>query len=107
MKIIEIYRTETGRAPFSEWMNSLKDRAIKQQLKTRLARLEENHFGDYKSVGEGVFELRIFCGPGFRIYFAKHGQFIVLLLCGGDKNTQTRDIQKAKTYWEDFKENIS
>ena len=66
--------------------------------------LESGNFGDYKSVGEGVFELRLHIGKGYRIYLAIVDDMIVLLLCGGDKSSQQRDIERAKTFWSDFKE---
>ncbi|RKZ91012.1 MAG: hypothetical protein DRR19_08385 [Candidatus Parabeggiatoa sp. nov. 1] len=70
--------------------------------RVRIDRLIRGHFGDSKSVGEGVYELRIDYGPGYRVYFGKVGLTIVLLLCGGDKSTQQVDIHKAKTYWHDY-----
>ena len=67
-------------------------------------RLEEGNFGDYRSVGESVFELRLHLGSGYRIYFGEVDNKVVLVLCGGDKSTQQRDIDNAKTYWLEYKE---
>ena len=67
-------------------------------------RLEEGNFGDYRSVGEGVFELRLHLGSGYRIYFGEVDNKVVLVLCGGDKSTQQRDIDNAKTHWLEYKE---
>ena len=106
VKFIKVYRTPTGRVAFTDWVNSLKSKTVRHRLEERLVRLANGHFGDCKSVGEGVFELRLFFSAGFRVYFAEYRQSIILLLCGGDKSTQTRDIQKAKAYWKQFKENI-
>jgi len=103
-KTIEIYVTENGRAPFLEWLRSLQDESTRGRIRNRIKRLTDGGIGDWSSVGEGVFELRLFFGSGYRIYFAEYGGFIVLLLCGGDKKTQSRDIQKAKDYWKEFKE---
>ena len=75
-----------------------------ENSRTRLDRLEGGNFGDCQSVGSGVFELRLHFGPGYRVYFGEVDRTIVLLLCGGDKSTQTRDIQRAKTYWLEYKE---
>ena len=69
----------------------------------RLDRLELGNFGDCKPVGEGVLELRLDFGPGYRVYFAEDGPIIVLLLIGGDKNTQTKDIKTAKAYWQEHR----
>ena len=66
--------------------------------------MEDGNFGDHKGVGEGIFELRLFFGPGYRVYFAEDGDTIVLLLCGGDKSSQSRDIELAKQCWKDYKE---
>lgn len=76
----------------------------KAQIKNRMDRLALGHWGDWKSVGEGVYELRIQYGGGYRIYFAEQGSSIILLLIGGSKRTQARDIEKAKRYWKDFQE---
>jgi len=64
--------------------------------------MAQGNFGDHKPVGEGVYELRLFFGPGYRIYFSKHGNTVVLLLCGGNKSSQRDDIEKARQYWGEF-----
>lgn len=87
----------------AEWLAGLKDRQARARIRIRLARVAVGNFGDVLSVGEGVMELRIDWGAGYRVYFARVGQVIVLLLCGGDKRTQQRDIKRAKSYLEDFK----
>ena len=101
---LEFYTTQNGRTPFTEWFETLRDTRIRGRIEARLMSLESGNFGDYKSVGEGVFELRLHIGKGYRIYFALVDNMIVLLLCGGDKSSQQRDIERAKTYWRDFKE---
>lgn len=68
----------------------------------RLDRIEQGNLEDYRSVGEGIYELRINYGPGYRVYFGQVGSTVVLLLCGGDKSTQEQDIRKAQEYWEDY-----
>lgn len=88
--------------PFAEWLNSLRDSRAILKIDQRLRRVRLGNFGDYRSVGEGVCELRIDSGPGYRIYFGQVGTTIVLLLCGGDKSTQEEDIRKAKEYWADY-----
>ena len=100
---IKNYLTADGRAPFSEWRADLRDRQAKAKIKARLKRIAAGNLGDYRSVGEGVCELRIDYGPGYRIYFAQIGTTIVLILCGGDKSTQERDIRKAIEYWREYR----
>jgi putative addiction module killer protein len=97
------YLTADGRNPFYEWFYSLRDRRAKAKIRARLDRVEEGNLGDCKSVGEGVFELRIDYGSGYRIYFGQEGLTIILLLCGGDKSTQAQDIRRAREYWEDYR----
>jgi putative addiction module killer protein len=99
-----IYETETGDEPFVFWLESLRDRKAKAIIQKRLDRVSLGNFGDCKSVGDGVHELRIDYGPGYRIYFAQAGLLIVLLLCGGEKNTQAQDILLAKQFWGIFQQ---
>jgi putative addiction module killer protein len=88
----EIRQTEL----YMKWQKRLKDKKALIQIVSRLDRLILGHFGDAKSVGDGVTELRIHCGPGYRVYLTRRGNTIVLLLCGGTKSTQMKDIEMAK-----------
>jgi putative addiction module killer protein len=99
---LKIYETTQGQAPFSSWFDALRDRGASARIQKRLDRVELGNLGDYRSVGEGVFELRIDYGPGYRIYFAQTDLVVILLLCGGDKRSQDRDILQAKQFWIDF-----
>lgn len=81
---------------FTKWVKKLKDRAAKARIDTRIRRIKLGNFGDVKPVGEGVSEARIPYGPGYRLYFIQQGDTVVVLLCGGDKSTQSVDIAKAK-----------
>lgn len=83
-------------ARFTKWFNSLKDRGAKARIQARIDRVEMGHFGDVAPVGEGVSELRIFYGPGYRVYFVQKNAVVVILLSGGDKSSQKADIAKAK-----------
>ncbi|MCW5589073.1 MAG: type II toxin-antitoxin system RelE/ParE family toxin [Legionellales bacterium] len=104
MKELRVYRTKAGKQPFTDWLASLNDKIVRAQINSRLNRVALGNFGDYKSVGSGIMELRIHRSPGYRIYFKEHDNTIILLLFGGNKKTQKDDIQKAKEYWIDFKE---
>ena len=104
LREIEYFQTSTGRVPFNEWFESIKDWTTRNRIASRLTSLRFGNFGDCHSVGGGVFELRFHFGPGHRIYFSEVGNTIVLLLCGGDKSRQDRDIARAKTYWQEYKE---
>ncbi len=106
-RILRVYREPSGRIPFWDWLQALRDERTRQNIQSRIARVRRGNFGDCKAVGDGVFELRISYGPGFRIYFGQDGAEIVVLLSGGDKSTQDADIKKAKTYWKNYKEEKS
>jgi putative addiction module killer protein len=103
---IRYYITENGERPVISWLNGLKDRVAKANIALRVARLELDLFGDTRSVGDGVWELKIDAGPGYRLYYARSGKDVVLLLCGGDKGSQKRDILTAKEYWQQWKKRI-
>ncbi|WP_017719049.1 type II toxin-antitoxin system RelE/ParE family toxin [Kamptonema formosum] len=100
---IQRYIAQDGRVPFDEWFYSLRDASAQRKINARLRRASLGNLGDYRSVGEGVCEFRIDCGPGYRVYFGQIGTAIVLLLCGGDKSTQMQDIRKAQEYWTDYR----
>ncbi len=100
---IERYTTDDDRTPFDEWYYCLRDAKVKTKIAQRINRISQGNLGDYRAVGEGVCELRIDYGPGYRVYFGQVGSTIVLLLCGGDKSTQAQDIRKAIEYWKDYR----
>ena len=100
---IENYVTPEGRIPFDEWFDSLRDRKAKVKIDGRLTRVREGNLGDCRFVGEGVYELKIDYGPGYRVYFGQVGSTVVLLLCGGDKSTQEGDIRQAIEYWKNYR----
>ena len=89
--IIEVRQTQV----YSDWFDSLRDQQARARINIRIRRLSLGNFGDAKMVGEGVSELRIDYGPGYRVYFVKRDKQIVILLVGGDESTQERDIKKA------------
>ena len=101
---LQIYRDPNGREPFTEWLKSLRDQRTRKRIQTQIHRIESGNLGDHKSVGDGVFELRLHFGAGYRIYFREVDNTIILLLCGGDKSSQDRDIERAKVYWQEYKE---
>ena len=100
---VEVYVNQDGKEPFTEWLNGLRDAKDRARIRVRIDRVSLGNLGDCKSVGNGVRELRIDFGPGYRVYFAEDGPTIVLLLCGGDKSTQDRHVRTAKAFWEDYK----
>lgn len=101
---IRIYQTKEGKQPFIKWYDNLKNQSYQLRIRKRLRKITLGNSGDSKSVGDGVYELRFFFGKGYRVYYAKESNVIVLLLCGGDKSTQKKDINQAKVYWQDYQE---
>ncbi len=99
---IEIYETVNGKRPFEIWIKAIKEIHTRAKILTRLDRLKLGNFGDCKTLQGGVCELRIHYGPGIRVYYGKIGNRIILLLCGGEKGTQDRDIAKAIEYLKDY-----
>ena len=100
---VRIYATPEDRAPFEEWVAALGDKRAKARIFTRVDRVRLGNFGDCCSIGGGVHELRVDYGPGYRVYFGLLGSLVVLLLCGGTKETQKRDIEMAHRYWKEVK----
>jgi putative addiction module killer protein len=101
---IEHYLSQTGRDFFNEWVSSLPDRRARAFTLARVGRMEAGAFGDCKPVGDGVWEARIDYGPGYRVYYARAGSRLILLLTGGDKRRQKADIARAIEYWNDWQE---
>ena len=89
---------------FDRWLRGLRDQRALARILLRIERCAEGNFGDHKSVGQGVHELRIDYGPGYRVYFVQRGALVVILLCGGDKSSQQRDIDLAHQLARDLKE---
>ena len=102
-RTLVIYEKSNGKSPFSQWLSALKDIKARAVIRARLNRIQLGNFGDCKSVGEGVVELKIAYGPGYRVYFGREGELIVVLLCGGNKASQSKDISQAKTFWKEYK----
>lgn len=101
-KRVIVYATRDGKEPFSEWLYSLRDVMGRKRILARVSRMQQGNYGDCKPIGEGVSELRLFFGSGYRVYFGERGNDIVVLLCGGDKSSQSEDIQQAKVYWKEY-----
>ena len=99
---IEHYREASGHIPFQAWIGGLKDKATKARIAFRLARVAAGNFGDCKPCRDGVWELREDFGPGYRIYYARSSKTVILLLCGGDKRSQSADIEHAVACWKDY-----
>ncbi|MFN8790613.1 MAG: type II toxin-antitoxin system RelE/ParE family toxin [Bdellovibrionales bacterium] len=97
-----IFLDQNGKAPFEVWLISLKDIQGRAIIRKRLNRVRLGNLGDAKTVGGGVMELRIDFGPGYRVYFGEDGPRIVVLLCGGDKASQSKDIESAKKFWTEY-----
>jgi putative addiction module killer protein len=100
---IEYFVAENGRKPFREWLERLRDAEGRAKIRIRLDRVRLGNLGDSRSVGDGVHELRVDHGPGYRVYFGREGARLILLLLGGDKSSQRRDIARAKELWNEHK----
>jgi len=102
---IREYVSRDGRAVFTELLKRIRDRRARVKIRTRIDRLEQGNTGDCKALGNGMHELRIHYGPGYRVYFGNAGKCIILLLCGGSKGSQQQDIRLAQQYWADYRRN--
>ena len=100
---IRRYQLAEGKVPVTDWLAGLRDQRARAQIEIRVRRMAIGNFGDCKPVGDGVLELRIDVGAGYRLYCGRHGQTLVILLCGGDKASQQADVKRAKDYWLDWK----
>ncbi|MBI4042366.1 MAG: type II toxin-antitoxin system RelE/ParE family toxin [Deltaproteobacteria bacterium] len=99
---LKSYVKPDGKCPFEEWFETLRDRKTRAVIDARLIRIRQGNFGNCRTVGGKVREIKIDYGPGYRIYFAEDGEEIIVLLCGGDKSSQQRDIEKAIAYWAEY-----
>lgn len=100
---VQEYLDAEGNSPYRDWLETL-DRSARARIQARVLRFELGNLGDYKSVGGGVLEARFSFGPGYRLYFGRTGPYLILLLLGGDKSTQGRDIREAQLCWAEFLE---
>ena len=100
---IRRYRTLRGTEPFTDWISGLHDRGARARILVRIERVALGNLGDAKPLRQGVWELRIDTGPGYRVYFAREGRVVVILLGGGDKRTQDADIEKAIDSWDEYR----
>ena len=100
---LEIYQTEEGRRPFLDWLRGLRDTTTRARIRARLDRVALGNFGNCRAIESGVSELKIDFGPGYRVYFGADGDRVIVLLYGGDKSSQTKDIEIAKSFWADYR----
>lgn len=107
MKQVQLkeYLTASGENPFRQWLEGV-DIKIKARIQARLLRFEEGNLGDHKLVGKRIWEARLHFGAGYRVYFGKDGINIILLLLGGSKSSQSKDIRKAQHYWDDYQRKV-
>ncbi len=105
-KELIFYEVLGGKAPLEEWLSDLKDRKARAVIRARLDRLENGNAGKCDSLGDGLYELKIYFGPGYRVYFGTDGPVLVILLCGGDKGSQRQDVEKARHYWADHRRRL-
>ena len=105
--VLHHYVTSEGDDVFIQWLSGVRDRVARAQVANRVNRLERGNFGDHRFCREGVWELRLDTGPGYRVYYARDGEKLILLLGGGDKRTQDRDIERAIAHWRDWQRRSS
>ncbi|WP_263059731.1 type II toxin-antitoxin system RelE/ParE family toxin [Pectobacterium sp. F1-1] len=101
---VKRYKCSDGKVPYTEWIQKLrkKDPRAASKVDIRIDRAEKGNFGDHKFERDGVWELRVDYGPGYRVYYAIEGDKIILLFTGGDKSSQSKDLDKAMQYWRDY-----
>jgi putative addiction module killer protein len=102
---IQIYATEDGFEPFKDWIDSLKNLETRALIFQRIQRIKLGHFGDCKPIQDGLWEFRIHYGSGYRIYYSRTGNRVILFFCGGSKGSQKKDIKLAMKYLEDYRSN--
>lgn len=102
LKQIVFYQNDKGSEPFTDWLNALRDHSNRRRILVRLRRLEQGNYGDCSPIGEGLSELRLFFGSGYRVYFGEDEGNIIVILCGGDKSSQSKDITYAKSCWKEY-----
>ena len=101
-RVVIVYADDDGKEPFTRWLKSLRDGQTRRRILQRITRLQSGNFGDFKSLGAGVSELRMTFGAGYRVYYGEDDNTLVVLLSGGDKSTQAQDIETAKHYWQEY-----
>lgn len=102
-KTIIVYKSQNDEEPFIEWLFSLRDKILRHRIETRIDRIRQGNYGDHKRF-QGIIELRLDFGKGYRLYCGEDGQTLIVLLMGGDKSSQEKDIKKALEYWRDYNE---
>jgi putative addiction module killer protein len=98
-----LHYVSDGKDLFGDWLSGLKDRAGRAAILKRVSRAEDGNLGDRRAVGSGAWEMRVDFGPGYRVYYGEDGPRIILLLCGGDKSTQDKDIRRARELWAQYR----
>lgn len=102
-KTVIVYKTQDNKEPFVEWLFALHDKIMRHRIETRIDRVRQGNYGDHKRF-QGIIELRLDFGKGYRLYCGEDGNTLVVLLMGGDKSSQDKDIKKAVDYWRDYYE---